>query len=180
MEVNKTGEKSPFFESIGKSRIAKKIKEKLTRKKKSKEDEIRNDPKIKWVNNPDLKNDGENTLRTIAYHTAATGNKELAKYIAHTERGKAVSKEEIEAHNEEEKKKTKKLKEQAAQQQFQSLQAQGAPKLPPMLSYPPIDGGTRRRKRKRRRKTKKKKKRRRRTKKKKKKRRRRTKKRRRK
>ena len=108
---------------------------------------IRDDPEIEWVNNPDPRNDGENTLRTIAYHTAATGNKELARYMAHKERGKKLSAKEIEAYNEEERKKTKLKQKQEAQRQLQSLQDPNAPKLPPMLSFPPLGGGTRRRKR---------------------------------
>jgi len=182
MEVEKPRKKS-ILKRIRDSRIAKKIKQ-LTGKKKSEQEKIRNDPKIKWVNNPDTTIDGEDTLRTIAYHKAATGNEELAKYMVHKERMKQLSEKEIDAYNENERKKTEKLMKQEAQEELQSLQAPGAPKLPLMLSESSIidgiDGGTRRRKRKRRRKTKKKKKRRRRTKKKKNKRRRRTKKRRRK
>tara|TARA_B000000441_G_C21740899_1_gene353638 strand:+ start:621 stop:1157 length:537 start_codon:yes stop_codon:yes gene_type:complete len=151
---------SSLFQSFKNSRFAKKIKKKLTRsrKKKSKQEEIRNDPEIKWVNNPDPRNDGENTLRTIAYHTAATGNKDLAKYKAYKERGhmKKLSAKEIEAHNEEMRKIAKEKAKQEAQRKHQSLQDRDAPPLPPMLSFPPFDGGTRRRKRKRRRKTKKK------------------------
>ena len=179
MEAKKPRNKSSIFESIKNSRLLGKIKEKLRKKKPSRDEEIRNDSEIEWNKNPDPNMHGVETQRGIIYNTARTGNPQLAEAMVKEERGKPLNKKDkriLQAKKLVEKKEEK----EKDRQNLQSLQVPGAPKLPPMISHPPLGGGTRRRKRKRRRKTKKKKKRRRRTKKKKKKRRRRTKKRRRK
>ena len=181
MEVKKPRKKSSIFESIRNSRLLGKIKKKLRKEKPSREQVIRKDSEIEWNKNPDPNMQwGYQTQRGIIYNTERTGNPKLAEAMVKEERGKVLNKYDkriLQAKKLVEKKEEEKEK---ARQKLQGLQVPGAPKLPPMLSHPPLGGGTRRRKRKRRRKTKKKKKRRRRTKKKKKKRRRRTKKRRRK